>query len=96
MAATVGAAAEVPLGSEGLTFLPYLSGERTPHKDPHAKGAFIGLSLRHTRAHLARAALAALDRPANDVGGHQVGEAVARERDDELVDRHDRRPPPPQ
>ena len=52
------AAAEgVPLGAEGLVFLPYLTGERTPHKDPFAKGAFIGLSLRHTRAHMARAVL---------------------------------------
>ncbi len=46
-----------PPGSEGLTFLPYLTGERTPHKDPFAKGAFIGLSLRHTKAHMARAVL---------------------------------------
>lgn len=51
------AAARIPAGSEGLTFLPYLTGERTPHKDPYAKGAFIGLSLRHTRAHMARAVL---------------------------------------
>jgi len=51
------AAAQAPLGSEGLTFLPYLTGERTPHKDPDAKGAFVGLSLRHTKAHLARAVL---------------------------------------
>ena len=51
------AAATAPLGAEGLTFLPYLTGERTPHKDPYAKGAFIGLSLRHTKAHLARAVL---------------------------------------
>jgi xylulokinase len=51
------AAARIPLGAEGLTFLPYLTGERTPHKDPHAKGAFVGLSLRHTRAHMARAVL---------------------------------------
>lgn len=50
-------AATVPPGAEGLTFLPYLTGERTPHKDPDAKGAFIGLSLRHTRAHMARAVL---------------------------------------
>ncbi|MBI2425182.1 MAG: xylulokinase [Candidatus Hydrogenedentes bacterium] len=50
-------AARVPIGSEGLLFLPYLTGERTPHKDPDAKGAFIGLSLRHTRAHMARAVL---------------------------------------
>ena len=51
------AAAQAPVGSEGLTFLPYLTGERTPHKDPDAKGAFVGLSLRHTKAHLARAVL---------------------------------------
>ena len=52
------AAAEgIAPGSEGLTFLPYLSGERTPHKDPYAKGAFVGLSLKHTRAHMARAVL---------------------------------------
>jgi len=51
------AAETVPIGAEGLTFLPYLTGERTPHKDPFAKGAFIGLSLRHTRAHMARAIL---------------------------------------
>ncbi len=51
------AAATIPIGAEGLTFLPYLTGERTPHKDPYAKGAFVGLSLRHTRAHMARAVL---------------------------------------
>lgn len=51
------AAARIPAGCEGLQFLPYLSGERTPHKDPYAKGAFIGLSLRHTKAHMARAVL---------------------------------------
>lgn len=51
------AAATIPPGAEGLTFLPYLTGERTPHKDPYAKGAFIGLSLRHTKAHMARAVL---------------------------------------
>jgi xylulokinase len=53
----IGAAEAIPPGAEGLTFLPYLSGERTPHKDPYAKGAFIGLSLKHTRAHMARAVL---------------------------------------
>ena len=47
----------VPAGSEGLQFLPYLSGERTPHPDPLARGAFIGLTLRHSRAHLTRAVL---------------------------------------
>ncbi len=51
------AAAAVPPGAEGLVFLPYLTGERTPHKDPYAKGAFIGLSLRHTKAHMARAVM---------------------------------------
>jgi len=46
-----------PLGCEGLIFLPYLTGERTPHKDPFARGAFIGLTLRHGRAHFARSVL---------------------------------------
>ena len=40
-------------GVEGLTFLPYLAGERTPHADPDARGAFVGLSLRHDRGALA-------------------------------------------
>ena len=48
-------AAQAPPGSEGLVFLPYLSGERTPHRDPMARGAFLGLQLRHTQAHLTRA-----------------------------------------
>ncbi len=47
----------VPAGSEGLQFLPYLSGERTPHPDPNARGAFIGLTLRHGRGALTRAVL---------------------------------------
>lgn len=47
----------VPAGCEGLTFLPYLTGERTPHLDPHARGAWVGLGLHHTRSHLMRAAL---------------------------------------
>jgi xylulokinase len=47
-------AAGAPPGSEGLFFLPYLTGERTPHADPNARGAWVGLSLRHTRAHLVR------------------------------------------
>jgi xylulokinase len=46
-----------PPGSEGLTFLPYLAGERTPHADPNARGAFTGLSLRHDRGALVRAVL---------------------------------------
>ena len=48
-------AAAVPPGSEGLFFLPYLAGERTPHADPLARGCFVGLTLKHTRGHLARA-----------------------------------------
>jgi len=47
----------VPAGSEGLYFLPYLSGERMPHPDPQARGAFIGLTLRHTRGHMARSVM---------------------------------------
>jgi xylulokinase len=46
-----------PPGAEGLTFLPYLAGERTPHADPNARGAFVGLALRHDRGALARAVL---------------------------------------
>lgn len=50
-------AADIPAGSEGLLFLPYLSGERTPHPDPLARGAFIGLTVRHEMAHCTRAVL---------------------------------------
>jgi xylulokinase len=50
-------AAEIPIGAEGLLFLPYLQGERTPHRDASARGAFVGLSLAHSRAHLSRAVL---------------------------------------
>jgi len=50
-------AAEWAPGSDGLFFLPYLAGERTPHADPDARGAFIGLSLRHDRAAMVRAVM---------------------------------------
>jgi len=50
-------AADVPPGSEGLLFLPYLTGERTPHPDPLARGAFAGLTVRHTQPHVTRAVL---------------------------------------
>lgn len=53
----VGPAAEVPAGSAGLLFLPYLSGERSPHPDPLARGAFVGLTLSHDLRHLTRAVL---------------------------------------
>jgi xylulokinase len=46
-----------PAGSEGLLFAPYLAGERTPHADANARGAFVGLSLRHDRGALVRAVL---------------------------------------
>ena len=50
-------AATVPPGAEGVLFLPYLLGERTPHLDPRARAGFYGLRLDHTRAHLGRAVL---------------------------------------
>jgi xylulokinase len=53
----VAPAAEVPAGSAGLFFLPYLSGERSPYPDPLARGAFVGLTLSHDRRHLTRAVL---------------------------------------
>jgi xylulokinase len=53
----VAPAADVPAGSEGLLFLPYLTGERSPHPDPLARGAFVGLTLTHDRRHLTRAIL---------------------------------------
>lgn len=51
------AAAQVPAGADGVMFLPYLMGERSPVWDAKASGAFVGLSLFHTRAHLYRAVL---------------------------------------
>ncbi len=48
-------AAATPTGAEGLQFLPYLAGERTPHLDPTARGALVGLTLAHTRGHVVRA-----------------------------------------
>ncbi len=53
----VGAASEIPPGSEGLVFLPYLSGERTPHLDPGARGSFFGLTARHGVPHMTRAVM---------------------------------------
>ncbi|HRA48935.1 MAG TPA: xylulokinase, partial [Thermomicrobiales bacterium] len=49
------AAAEVPVGAGGLVFTPYLNGERTPHMDPLARGAFFGLTADHDQRHLTRA-----------------------------------------
>ena len=50
-------AAQTPPGADGLIFLPYLAGERTPHMDSAARGAFIGLNAYHGRGHLARAVM---------------------------------------
>lgn len=50
-------ASEIGSGSNGLLWLPYLMGERTPHLDPNARAAFVGLTASHTRAHLTRAVL---------------------------------------
>ena len=50
-------AAGVPAGSDGVIWAPYLMGERTPHLDPHARAALVGLSASHTRGHIVRAVL---------------------------------------
>lgn len=46
---------QVSAGADGLVFLPYLTGERSPHNDPHARGAYFGLTARHDKRHMARA-----------------------------------------
>jgi xylulokinase len=51
------AASQVEPGAQGLFFLPYLIGERSPHWNPHARGAFVGLTMAHGRAEMARAVL---------------------------------------
>lgn len=55
--ALVGEALAVPAGSDGVVFLPYLSGERTPYPDPRARGAFVGLASHHGRPQMTRAVL---------------------------------------
>ncbi|MGB9677346.1 MAG: xylulokinase [Candidatus Ratteibacteria bacterium] len=50
-------AKDIPVGSEGLIFLPYLTGERCPYPDPNARGVFFGLSLKHTKAHIIRSVM---------------------------------------
>ncbi|WP_153557560.1 xylulokinase [Roseimaritima sediminicola] len=56
-AAATAEAQSIAPGSGGLLFLPYLSGERTPHADPHARGAFVGLNTTHGRGHMTRAVM---------------------------------------
>ena len=62
-------AAGIPAGSEGLFWLPYLMGERTPHLDALARGGWIGLTARHTRAHLVRSILEGVAYSLNDCLG---------------------------
>ncbi len=50
-------AEKIVAGSNGLVFLPYLNGERTPHADPDARGSFVGLNTTHTRGHLTRSVM---------------------------------------
>jgi len=50
-------AGDAPPGSDGVLWAPYLMGERTPHLDPHARAALVGLAASHTRAHIVRAIL---------------------------------------
>ena len=59
-------ASHVPAGSEGLIFLPYLTGERTPYPDADARGTFFGITLRHHRQHFARAVLEGVAFALND------------------------------
>ena len=56
-ATLVDEASAIEPGAEGLVFLPYLTGERSPHLDPHARGGFVGLTVRHGRAHMTRAVM---------------------------------------
>lgn len=59
-------AAGAPLGAGGLVFLPYLTGERCPHDDPHARGGWVGLTQRHGAAHLSRSVMEGISFGLND------------------------------
>ena len=56
-AAATAEAAAIAAGSDGLLFLPYLNGERTPHADPNARGSFVGMNPTHTRGHMTRSVM---------------------------------------
>ena len=58
---------DIPAGADGVRFLPYLSGERSPHDDPRASGAFLGLTMRHDRRHMTRAVLEGIAMGLNDM-----------------------------
>ena len=70
--------ADIPPGADGVRFLPYLSGERSPHDDPRASGAFLGLTMQHDRRHMTRAVLEGIAMGLNDMlellraGGHDT------------------------
>ncbi|MBA3687943.1 MAG: xylulokinase [Chloroflexi bacterium] len=71
-------AADVEAATDGLFFLPYLSGERSPYPDPLARGAFVGLTLRHDRRHLVRAVLEGVAFGLRDGLDLMVGAGVPR------------------
>lgn len=74
----VAEAAEAPAGSDGLLFTPYLSGERTPYPDPRARASFVGLTVRHRRAHLTRAVLEGVAFSMKDCFGLLEGAGLPR------------------
>ena len=75
-------ASKVPAGSEGLIFLPYLTGERTPYPNPHARGVFFGITLRSDRAHFVRAVLEGVAYGLRDSFGilHEMGVPITQVR----------------
>jgi xylulokinase len=73
-------AEDCPPGADGLTFLPYLTGERAPHFDPEARGAFAGLTVRHGRGHLVRAVLEGVAFALRDVAAVVEGGGAAAAR----------------
>ena len=75
-----GMAQGISIGAEGLLFLPYLAGERTPYADADARGAFLGLSLRHTREHMARSVMEGITMSLKDCLelGQQSGVTASR------------------
>ncbi len=73
------AAEGAPPGAEGLVFLPYLTGERSPHNDPRARGCWLGLSRRHERRHLARAVVEGVCFALRDLVDVAVGLGCAAE-----------------
>jgi len=75
-------AESVPAGSEGLVFLPYLAGERTPHADPNARGAFCGLSMTHGRGTITRSVLEGVAFGLRDCldAVHDMGATITRGR----------------